>query len=151
MANGIFTESPCEGAPFNQSGAFPGIPLFDFDPAVAKALQLAAAILAPEAVPLLSINLAANRAQLAGLLFEFIERFVLKGGSRRRQLHQDFFGIVADLVFGALFLQAWLWPQARPALARLARLPLREVPWLGRLQPATRFYSGELLPIRRQR
>jgi hypothetical protein len=21
------------------------------------------------------------------------------------------------------------------------------VPWLGRLQPATRFYSGELLPI----
>jgi hypothetical protein len=46
-------------------------------------------------------------------------------------LHPVLFGIVADLVFGALFLQAWLWPQARPALARLARLPLREVPWFG--------------------
>ena len=44
MAKGIFTESPCEGAPFNQSGAFAGIPLFDFHPAVAKALKLAAAI-----------------------------------------------------------------------------------------------------------
>ena len=141
MAKGIFTESPCEGALFNQSGAFPGIPLFDFDPAVAKALQLAAAILAPEAVPLLSINLAANRAQLAGLLFEFIGASSSKEGAGERNCTQVLFGIVADLVFGALFLQAWLWPQARPALARLARLPLREVPWLGRLQPATRFYS----------